>query len=133
MMPASAYHVPMNRVFYFEIPADDVDRALGFYSSAFGWESTQFSSETPYYFVKTGSEEPGIDGGIMKKFADGQPVTNIIQVEEIDSAIARIEAAGGLVVVPKFPVPGLGWKAFFKDTEGNIFGVSELNSDVSGN
>jgi len=24
---------------------------------------------------------------------------------------------------PKMPVPGVGWLAYFKDTEGNIFGI----------
>jgi hypothetical protein len=36
-----------------------------------------------------------------------------------------IEAAGGTQVVPKMPIPGVGWSARFRDPEGNIFGVYE--------
>ncbi|MBC8065177.1 MAG: VOC family protein [Chlorobia bacterium] len=117
------------RVFYFEIPAEDCDRAKEFYSKAFGWTYQKFPTETPYYFVKTGDDsEPGIDGGLMQRFAEGQPVTNIIRVESVDEACKTIEASGGTIVVPKFEIPGVGWKAFFKDTEGNIFGVAEMPS-----
>ncbi len=114
------------RVNYFEIPAENCDRALKFYERVFGWHYQTFPAETPYYFLKTGSnEEPGIDGGLMQRFAEGQPVTNIIHVESVDQICKEIEAAGGQIVVPKFVVPGVGFKAFFKDTEGNIFGVYE--------
>lgn len=114
------------RVFYFEIPAEDCERAKAFYNKVFGWNYQGFPSETPYYFIKTGDEsEPGIDGGLMQRFAEGQPVTNIIRVESVEAACTDIERAGGTVVVPKFEVPGVGFKAFFKDTEGNIFGVAD--------
>jgi uncharacterized protein len=39
-----------------------------------------------------------------------------------------IEAAGGQFVLPKMPVPGVGWLAYFKDTEGHIFGVMQADS-----
>jgi uncharacterized protein len=115
------------RVFYFEIPAGDCERAKAFYSKAFGWTYDTFPAETPYYFIRTGEpSEPGIDGGLMQRFAEGQPVTNIVRVDSVDEACRVIEEAGGEVVVPKFEIPGVGWKAYFKDTEGNIFGVAEM-------
>lgn len=115
------------RVFYFEIPADDPDRAMTFYRDAFGWSFDRFPNEVPYFFARTGDPtEPGIDGGLMKRFAPGQPVTNIIRVDSVDQACEAIVKAGGTVVVPKFEVPGVGWKAFFTDPEGNIFGVAEV-------
>lgn len=115
------------RVFYFEIPATDCERAKSFYNQAFGWTYQTFPAETPYYHITTGdASEPGIDGGLMQRFAEGQPVTNIIRVDSVDDTCRVIEEAGGTVVVPKFEIPGLGYKAFFKDTEGNIFGVAEM-------
>ena len=36
---------------------------------------------------------------------------------------AKAEALGGQVVMPRTPVPGMGWFLYFKDTEGNILGL----------
>jgi hypothetical protein len=30
---------------------------------------------------------------------------------------------GGKVVVPRTPVPGMGWLVCLEDTEGNVFGL----------
>jgi predicted enzyme related to lactoylglutathione lyase len=48
-------------------------------------------------------------------------------VSSIDDAIAKITSQGGTIVLPKMPVPGVGWLVYAKDTEGNIFG--SLQSD----
>lgn len=54
----------MSRPIHFEIPADDPDRAIGFYAQAFGWKARKFEG-MEYWLVSTGAEgEPGIDGGI---------------------------------------------------------------------
>jgi predicted enzyme related to lactoylglutathione lyase len=34
-----------------------------------------------------------------------------------------VVTSGGQVVVPKSPVPGVGWLAHCKDTDGNVFGM----------
>ena len=36
-------------------------------------------------------------------------------------------AAGGTVAVPKMPIPTMGWLAYCKDTEGNIFGMMQMD------
>ena len=48
-----------------------------------------------------------------------------VQVPGIDEYIAKASSAGGVVAVPKMPIPGVGWLAYFKDTEGNIFGIMQ--------
>lgn len=40
-------------------------------------------------------------------------------------------AAGGAVVLPKMAVPGVGWLAYFRDTEGNVFGMMESDESAS--
>ena len=32
---------------------------------------------------------------------------------------------GGQIALPKMPIPGMGWLAYCKDTEGNIFGMMQ--------
>ena len=39
--------------------------------------------------------------------------------------MAAIESAGGTLAHPKNAIPGVGWQAYFKDPEGNVFGVHQ--------
>lgn len=116
----------MPRVMHFEIPSDVPDGAMAFYRDVFGWSFTQFG-ESEYWLCKTGDEpERGIDGGIMKRIAPGQPVVNSIQVDSVDEFAKKIVEAGGEIVVPKMPIGTIGFACYFKDLDGNIFGIAEL-------
>lgn len=113
----------MLRVVHFEIPADDPERANEFYSGVFGWDVKRFG-EQDYWLANTGDPNtPGINGAIMKRKHPAQPVVSSISVPSVDEYAKKVERAGGQIVVPKFVVPGVGHLAFFKDTEGNIFGL----------
>jgi len=46
-----------------------------------------------------------------------------IAVDDIDAYTAAAERAGGTVALPKHDVPGVGKLAYYKDTEGNLFGI----------
>jgi uncharacterized protein len=117
----------MPKVIHFEFPALEPDRAIAFYASAFGWTSTDYAGGSEYWICQCGPEsEPGINGAIMARRGEGQPVVTILAVKSVDESCAAVVAAGGEIVVPKFEIPGLGFKAFFKDTEGNIVGMAEF-------
>ena len=121
----------MPRVIHFEIHADDPDRCQSFYETVFGWEFTRFDGPEDYWLVKTGEEdEPGIDGGMMRRLDPQGNVYNTIHVPDIDEFIARIEEKGGQIVVAKMPVPGVGYLAYFQDTEGNVSGVMEEDENA---
>jgi uncharacterized protein len=114
----------MGRVVHFDIPSDDVDRAIGFYRDVFGWKIEKWG-DYEYYLVSTGDTTPGIDGGLTKRRDPGQPVVNTIEVTDLAETEGKITAAGGEVVVPKMEIPGVGWLIYFKDTEGNLFGAMQ--------
>lgn len=117
----------MSRVIHFEISADDPERAATFYRKVFGWSIQKWEGPAEYWLVTTGADDvPGINGGI---FVRKGPVghVNTVDVPDIDAFLAAVPAAGGEVVMPKQVVPGVGWNAYCKDTEGSIFGV--LQSD----
>jgi len=40
-------------------------------------------------------------------------------------AIKKVQAAGGKVVTPKTPIPGMGAYGRVSDTEGNVLGLFE--------
>ena len=48
-----------------------------------------------------------------------------VQVESVADSAAKVEELGGKVIMPKTPVPGMGWFAHFSDTEGNVFALWE--------
>lgn len=113
----------MSRVVHFEIPASDPKKMIDFFTRAFDWGFKQFG-QNEYWIAETGDQKlPGINGAIMKRLHPQQPITHDIQVDNIDEAIKRIESNGGAMVVPKTELPGVGWRAFFKDPEGNIHGL----------
>lgn len=112
-----------NRVVHFEIPCDDPEKTMKFFKEVFGWSFQQFGNE-PYWVTMTGDPQtPGINGGLMKKRDPKQPIVNSINVSNIDESIRHIEKAGGKIVVPKIPIPSVGWLAYFTDPDGNIHGV----------
>ena len=118
----------MSRVIHFEIPSDDPEKAQRFYSKVFGWQMTQWSDQ-PYWLCSTGDKsKPGIDGAIIKKRGPDHPLVNTIEVTNLDETIKTIEESGGIVVVARMPIPGIGWLAFFKDTDGNIMGIMEADT-----
>jgi predicted enzyme related to lactoylglutathione lyase len=76
------------------------------------------------------SGKPGIDGGLMKSPDGAVRVTDSIEVTSIDVYLNKIVENGGKVVVPKTPVPGMGYFAYCTDSQGLIFGVFEVNPEA---
>lgn len=124
----------MPRVVHFEVYADDMDRASKFYGDVFGWTVTKIDLEggAAYWLVDTG-EEPaqGINGGMMPRPSADAVTTVMLDVPTVDEYVEKITSGGGTVTVPKFAVPGVGYAAYFKDTEGNTFGIFEDNSEAA--
>ena len=117
----------MSRVIHFEIPASDPERASKFYQKLFGWHIEKWPGPMEYWMVTTGAEgTPGINGGLMRN-TQVKTTTNTIGVESVDKAIEATKSAGGQLVMPKTPIPGVGYFAYCLDTEGNLFGVMQAD------
>ncbi len=115
----------MNRIVHFELPVSDPETSIKFYSDLFGWKFQKWEGPVEYWLVTTGEGDTGINGGLMRRMDPSQPITNTIDVESVDATCAAIEAAGGQIVVPKMPIPGVGWLAYFKDPDGLITGIMQ--------
>lgn len=121
----------MNRVVHFEIHSSNPQRAISFYKKVFGWEFTSWGGNEEYWLIKTGSDDkPGINGGMIKRRGeiDGQSVIAYVctvSVESVDKSSKEVTENSGEIVVPKMPIPGVGWLVYCKDTEGNIFGIHQ--------
>lgn len=121
----------MARVVHFEVHAEDPQRAISFYSTVFGWEFTHWAGPMDYWLIRTGpADRPGIDGGMVRRqgMIDGQAVIAYVctlDVESLDDSLPKALAAGATVALPKQAIPGVGWLAYCKDTEGNVFGMMQ--------
>jgi predicted enzyme related to lactoylglutathione lyase len=117
-------------IVHFEIPVDDEERAGKFYSSAFGWEVNPMP-EMSYTMVKTTPTDdkgmpstPGsINGGMFRREGNITSPVVTVDVDDIDAALEKIGSLGGSTVLPRQEVGGMGWAAYFKDTEGNVVGL----------
>jgi predicted enzyme related to lactoylglutathione lyase len=119
----------MARVVHFEIHAENPERAAAFYRKAFDWQIIKWDGPADYWLITTGPDnEQGINGAILQRQGpiNGDAVIAYvctIGVADIDATIANVREQGGTEALPKMAVPGIGWLAYFKDTEGNIFGI----------
>lgn len=121
----------MNGLNYFEIQVDDPEQAIAFYQTVFGWQFTKLDMPIDYWLIQT----DGLHGGMLKrpiplaKDAHGaNAFVSSVQVADFDSAQATIIAAGGKTVLEKFAVIGKCWQGYFTDTEGNTFGVYQVDA-----
>jgi predicted enzyme related to lactoylglutathione lyase len=127
----------MARVVHFEIHADNPERAAAFYRGVFDWQITKLGGPQDYWLVTTGVDsEPGINGAILQRQGpvNGDSVIAYvctIDVADIDATIAKATAEGATEALPKMTVQGVGWLAYFKDTEGNIFGMLQADRSAA--
>jgi predicted enzyme related to lactoylglutathione lyase len=114
-------------ILWFEIAADNVERAKSFYSALFGWKINRFPGGKDYWHIDTGGGEDTPDGGLMARCHPQQAITNYVNVKSVDESMAKIEKLGGKVCSPKMPVPGRGYFAMCLDTERNTFAIWETD------
>ena len=125
----------MANIVYFEIPADDVDRAKNFYHSLLGWKIEPTKVPIPemtslqYQDIITGeSNEVTPMGGTlsmggMYKRQMNEPIVNYVMVDNIDEKIAMVEKLGGKIAVPKREIKSVGQFVIIQDTEGNAIAL----------
>ena len=128
--PKKAKPIPASIV-WFEIPADNVERARSFYSKLFGWKIKKLpGTKFPYWHIDTGGADASPDGGMMQRQSPQQPITNYVMVASVDKAAEKLQKLGGKVIMAKSPVPHMGYFVICQDTENNIFALWERNENA---
>jgi predicted enzyme related to lactoylglutathione lyase len=114
-------------IVWFEIPADNVDRARTFYGKLFGWKIDKFPGPTtkPYWLINTGNDDPARNGGMME-----HTITNYISVSSVEQAAAKAEKLGGKICMEKTAVPEMGYFILCRDTENNQFALWEADENA---
>lgn len=111
-----------NPVMYFEIPVNDMDRAMKFYAAVFNVDfDKEIIDNNEMALFPFADERSGISGAlakgeIYKPTKDG--VVIYFRTENIDETIQLATANGGEILYPKTD-NGIGFVAEFEDTEGN--------------
>lgn len=103
----------MARLNYVELPVGDIPAATAFYEAAFGWSLTAFGPS--YSATLTGDTDIGLQGDAAEATKAPLPV---IDVDDLEAALAAVLGAGGTIVRPIFAFPG-GRRFHFLDPAGN--------------
>ena len=103
----------MARLNYVELPVLDLTAAKAFYESAFGWALTGFGPT--YAGTLTGDTDIGLQADAPAATKAPLPV---IDVDDLEAALAAVTRAGGEIVRPIFAFPG-GRRFQFIDPAGN--------------
>ncbi|MEI8278181.1 MAG: VOC family protein [Bacteroidota bacterium] len=122
-----------NALNWFEIPATDIKRAKAFYENIFsitmdttsmmGMEMAFFPGENGNGKASGGlcqspMHKPSMDGSVI--YLNANP--------DMSPVIAKIEASGGKIIMPKTNIsPEIGHMAFFVDSEGNKVALHSQN------
>lgn len=109
----------VTKINYNELPALDMKATKAFYGQAFGWTFVDYGPDYASF------DNAGIDGGFdasgdRKPSREGSLI--VLYAEDLEACLARIERAGGEIVVPIFSFPG-GRRFHFLDPNGNELAV----------
>jgi predicted enzyme related to lactoylglutathione lyase len=120
----------MAKVVHFEIPFDNKERAMKFYAESFDWKLDDMP-QMNYVTAQSvdvddrhmPKEAGAINGGLFPRPKEAPNPTIYVDVKSVDDAIRKVQAAGGRVITPNTPIPGMGAFARVADTEGNVIGI----------
>lgn len=85
-------------VVHFEIGCQDKEKTSDFYRRVFGW----VIDSGPMGLIDTGSGA-GIPGHVASLGHDPHQFTHFyVETDDVDASLAKVEAAGGKVIVPRF-------------------------------
>jgi uncharacterized protein len=103
----------MPRINFIELPAQNLGAAKSFYADAFGWSLADYGPS--YSCTVTGDVDLGLQGD--SHAAPSHPLP-VIAVDDLETALAAVQKAGGTITVPIFGFPG-GRRFHFRDPNGN--------------
>lgn len=114
---------------WIDLTAPDVDAATAFYTGLFGWEAVdQFDDEgNRIYtnFTRDGQVVAGM-GQQQPEMAGMPPIWNTyFATDDVDATLAKVEEAGGQVMMPAMDVMTQGRMGVFADPSGAVVSLWE--------
>ncbi len=125
----------MRKVGWFDIYVEDMDRAQAFYETVLDTTlSSMHDPNDPTAQMRALGDDFSSHGagGALAKLAYAQPGPGgaMVYFSCDDCAVeeARVGAAGGSIVRPKFPIGAHGFVSIINDTEGNMVGLHSVSA-----
>jgi uncharacterized protein len=116
----------MSKIVHFEVPAQDTARAKEFWGSLFGVQFQTYEGPVEYHMFQN-DDQTG--GGIYPQQQGEKGLITYFNVDDIDTARQKVQELGGSAE-DKEPVPGMGWYARARDTEGNDFSLWQSDENA---
>ncbi|MDB4976110.1 MAG: Glyoxalase family protein [Myxococcaceae bacterium] len=117
----------MSAINWFEIPVQDMDRAVRFYEALIGRAlKREVFMDVPHAIFQSSKDKDGVGGALIhdkNRKPAGSATCVYLDSSDIDASIKRATAIGGEVVQPKTSIGPMGSIALLKDTEGNLVGL----------
>ena len=116
-----------NSIHWVEIPATHIERAVGFYNNLLSIEMKvmEVMSMKTAFFPHTAETQSG--GCLMQgpNYIPSDKGTLIYRSagENLQTALDRVDDAGGTIILPKTSIGANGYMAHIFDTEGNKVGL----------
>ena len=115
------------KVVHIEFPAKDADRAEKFWEAVGGWKIEDSGMPDIDYRM---FQEAGWGGAVYPMMEGSSGTTIYLGSDDIDADLAKVRELGG-EADDKQPIPGVGWFARCKDTEGNSFSLFQSDESVT--
>jgi predicted enzyme related to lactoylglutathione lyase len=120
-----------NALNWFEINVTDMARAKKFYETILQTQMPEVTAGPSPMAMFPFEMGKGVGGSLtqMDAVPPGPGGTLVyLNVEgDLDGVIARIPAAGGVILRPRLAIGEHGFISVFKDTEGNVVGLHSLS------
>ncbi len=109
---------------WFDIPVNDFNRAKNFYEAILGAPMIIPMAEMTYAMFPCDMQNGEIGGGILQEPGYSPSETGTMVYlnggEDLSVPLARVEPAGGKIIMTKTAIGNNGFMARFRDTEGNV-------------
>lgn len=112
-----------NALNWFEIPVTDFKRAKKFYETIYDGEIMEMPFPGGRYGMLPSDMQNGVGGAIAQgegfEPSDKGTIVYLSSGEDLSIPLAKVETAGGKIILPKTSIGENGFMAHFIDTEGN--------------
>jgi len=120
---------------WFELLTNDVDASVAHYTEVLGWKPRTMDMGD-FEYKMLGRNDKGHCGVVKPQQRDvPSHWSAYIAVENVDATAAKVEKAGGKVLVPPTDLPSVGRFALIADPEGatlNIFAANDRENASTG-
>jgi predicted enzyme related to lactoylglutathione lyase len=120
-----------NPVAWFEIPVNDMDRAVAFYKTVFAYDEMRRvpMDDLEMAWFRADMDSAGSAGTLVKhnEYTPSHDGTMVyFSCEDCAVEESRVAAAGGTVLRPKMSIGEYGFVSVVEDTEGNRIGLHSM-------